>query len=670
MKRKKYKKRKFFDKFSYSNRNTNIFLICSFLFVLFGLTIGYSVLSNVLSIKGDVAIRPFKDIRITSVTGPEISNGAYETYNFKYSHDLLVVNGVLPNTSSSLTYTITVTNNGTVDMDLIDIINSCTDSNVYYELNGINLGDTIEAGTSVTFNLILKTNVGSNNSFTSQLQFIFEESYVDITPPEIVFNPIASSDWKTSDYNVEIKATDDIEVTSFMYCVTTNNSCTPNIVVTNNSNVNVTINTSGNNTICALASDSSKYGPNSVTVCSNKDGNYYKLDKEKPSINVTLNGTKGNNNWYRSNVILNVEGIDNISGYKGHRYQTSTDNGVNYSTLSDYVASNITLSQECVENKVKIIGYDNALNSSEEYTSETIKIDKTAPIITVDGHTSSYSVNYIKPSSNTICTPVSGTTSYDLGTEYTCDVGDGTERTFYVLEDNGDSVDLIMSENLGSTVAWNSSGSNTGGPVTANNYLESQTTSWTVDVSLPTGQQIANAVGNTSWTSGGNSISLSNAPWLYDNLWTSSNTSLPDGYWTSTPYSSDSRRAWSVYSNGSLLRRNVDTTDYGVRPVITISKDEISEGSSTNEYTIPTGTATDNCGGSVSITTEGTVNTNLEGSYPITYKATDEAGNTTTLTLTVNVEQIYANQLEYSNTTYTECSNAQCALDELYELLK
>ena len=667
MKRKKYKKRKFFDKFSYSNRNTNIFLICSFLFVLFGLTIGYSVLSNVLSIKGDVAIRPFKDIRITSVTGPEISNGAYETYNFKYSHDLLVVNGVLPNTSSSLTYTITVTNNGTVDMDLIDIINNCTDSNVYYELNGINLGDTIEAGTSVTFNLILKTNVGSNNSFTSQLQFIFEESYVDITPPEIVFNPVASSDWKTSDYNVEIKATDDIEVTSFMYCVTTNNSCTPNIVVTNNSNVNVTINTSGNNTICALASDSSKYGPNSVTVCSNKDGNYYKLDKEKPSINVTLNGTKGNNNWYRSNVILNVEGIDNISGYKGHRYQTSTDNGVNYSTLSDYVTSNITLSQECVSNKVKITGYDNALNSSEEYTSETIKIDKTAPIITVDGHTSSYSVNYIKPSSNTICTSTNGTVSYDLGTEYTCDVGDGTIRTFYVLEESTNSVSLIMDENIGNNVEWDESGYNDEGPVTALAYLEEQTSNWTVDASLPTGQQIADAVGNTSWTSGGDYISLSNASWLYENL---SVFEGIEGYWTSTPNSSYSTYAWVVNYDGYLNNHIVDRTYDGVRPVITISKDEISEGSSTNEYTIPIGTATDNCGGSVSITTEGTVNTNLEGSYPITYKATDEAGNTTTLTLTVNVEQIYANQLEYSNTTYTECSNAQCALDELYELLK
>ena len=287
MKRKTYKKRKLFDKFSYSNRNTSIFLVVAFLFIIFGLTVGYSVLSNVLSIKGDVAIRPFKDIRITSVTGPEISNGAYETYNFKYSHDLLVVNGVLPNTSSSLTYTITVTNNGTVDMDLTDIISSCTDSNVYYELNGINLGDTIKAGTSVTFTITLKTNVGSNNSFTNQLQFIFEESYVDITPPEIVFNPVASSDWKTSDYNVEIKATDDIEVTTFKYCQTSgeNQTCTPNIDGDKDGTILTINNESEYNTICVLASDSSKYGPNSVTVCSNKDGNYYKLDKTIPVVN-------------------------------------------------------------------------------------------------------------------------------------------------------------------------------------------------------------------------------------------------------------------------------------------------------------------------------------------------------------------------------------------------
>ena len=610
MKRKKYKKRKFFDKFSYSNRNTSIFLVITFLFIIFGLTIGYSVLSNVLSIKGDVAIRPFKDIRITSVTGPEISNGAYETYNFKYSHNLLVVNGVLPNTSSSLTYTITITNNGTVDMDLIDIINSCTDSNVYYELNGIKLGDTIEAGTSKTFTITLKTRVGNNNSFTSQLQFIFEESYVDITPPEIVFNPVATGNWSNSNYNVEITATDDIEVTSFMYCITTNDSCTPNIVITNNSNVNVAINTSsGTNTICALASDSSKYGPNSITVCSNKDGKYYKLDKEKPSINPTITGTTGNNGWYKSNVVINVNGNDlyngvNLSGYKGHRYQTSTNNGSSYGNLSDYTTNNITINQECVDNKVKITGYDNVLNGSNTYTSGTIKIDKTAPVIEVDGHTSNYSVDYIM--SEDICEPVNGEVSYELGTAYICDPGDGTTRTFYMLEENDDTVSLIMDRNLGGNIPWISktdyiaaggsssdygtNGETSFGPITAQNYLNEVTSDWIdVKVSLPTAWQIA-AAGNATYSPMlDGSVSISGS-WLYDNLFCATNTCaerVPNdtaaagdvhSYHTSTPSATLSYIFSQVEYNG-LISGQYPATDYlvGIRPVITINKSHISK---------------------------------------------------------------------------------------------
>ena len=34
------------------------------------------------------------------------------------------------------------------------------------------------------------------------------------------------------------------------------------------------------------------------------------------------------------------------------------------------------------------------------------------------------------------------------------------------------------------------------------------------------------------------------------------------------------------------------------------------------------------------------------------------------------LRKIYAKQLEYSNETYTNCSHAQCALDELYKILK
>ncbi len=179
-------------------------------------------------------------------------------------------------------------------------------------------------------------------------------------------------------------------------------------------------------------------------------------------------------------------------------------------------------------------------------------------------------------SSSISCTSTSGTVSYALGTSYTCNVGDGP-RTFYVLEDNGDSVSLIMNENIGDRVAWNTSGNNADGPVTALAYLEEQTSIWTVEATLPTGQQIADAVGNTSWTSGSNPISLSSAPWLYGNLYTSSNKSLPDGYWTSTPHSGLSNHAWRVYYSGHLNGYFGDSTSTGVRPVITVSKSQLSQ---------------------------------------------------------------------------------------------
>ena len=181
-----------------------------------------------------------------------------------------------------------------------------------------------------------------------------------------------------------------------------------------------------------------------------------------------------------------------------------------------------------------------------------------------------------EPTPTSICTSTSGTVSYALGTSYTCNVGDGP-RTFYVLEDNGDSVSLIMNENIGDNVKWDESGSNEYGPRTALAYLEEQTSSWIVEATLPTGQQIADAVGNTSWTSGGKYISISSAPWLYDNLDGEDSTNLY-GYWTSTPNSSDSRYAWSVLYNGYLISYHiVDHTIYGVRPVITVSKSQLSQ---------------------------------------------------------------------------------------------
>ena len=51
----------------------------------------------------------------------------------------------------------------------------------------------------------------------------------------------------------------------------------------------------------------------------------------------------------------------------------------------------------------------------------------------------------------------------------------------------------------------------------------------------------------------------------------------------------------------------------------------------------PGATATDNCAGTVAVTTSGSVNAGVPGSYTITYSANDGRGNTATRTRTVNV---------------------------------
>ena len=171
--------------------------------------------------------------------------------------------------------------------------------------------------------------------------------------------------------------------------------------------------------------------------------------------------------------------------------------------------------------------------------------------------------------------------NYAYGDEYTCELGDNDEKTFFVLETNGDNVSLIMNKNIdsngkgttsGNTVAWCKSGNdNSCAADGALESLKTSTTGWTKltesQISLPSYDQIYKAAGNK--TSG-----LST--WLYGNL--SVNNSVPYTYWTSTPGGgSNSSFAWTVFYDGELACVGVNRGDsYGVRPVITVSKSNLS----------------------------------------------------------------------------------------------
>ncbi len=65
------------------------------------------------------------------------------------------------------------------------------------------------------------------------------------------------------------------------------------------------------------------------------------------------------------------------------------------------------------------------------------------------------------------------------GTSINYKVNGSTTQSFYVLKDNGSTLTLISSSMVATSVAWDSSGNNKNGPRTANQKLESVTSSWT-----------------------------------------------------------------------------------------------------------------------------------------------------------------------------------------------
>ena len=215
-------------------------------------------------------------------------------------------------------------------------------------------------------------------------------------------------------------------------------------------------------------------------------------------------------------------------------------------------------------------------------------------------------IGQLKPFCKAVTTATLGNIpngNYTYGDEYICDVGDGEDKTFFVLENSSDTVSLIMYANVGvdgkavtssstnrSTVAWvtkedyiaaggtesdwGTNGNNNKGPLTAAKALKEYTSTWAnitqTQVTLPTANQIATVLGQTF-----NNSRITDLPiWLYGNCNLSSDFK---GYWTSSPRVDYSNNTWIVYYDGSLSYSSVYYSgNYGIRPVITIPKSLIN----------------------------------------------------------------------------------------------
>lgn len=140
------------------------------MFVVLGLSIGYSALNTNLSISGDAIVRADVDIRIIDLKFLEATNGGEELYSSKYTKDTTEIFARLPS-NSSITYEVTITNKTNGRFKVSDIVENF--SNITYSLDGIEENGVYDNQT-LTFTITLSNNENDLQEGTLDLNYVFE----------------------------------------------------------------------------------------------------------------------------------------------------------------------------------------------------------------------------------------------------------------------------------------------------------------------------------------------------------------------------------------------------------------------------------------------------------------------------------------------------------------
>ncbi len=137
------------------------------------ISVGYSAFNTKLNVKDIKAVvRVEKDVRVTNVTAQGNNSGVsnWEDYNVNN----ISASVTLPQSTSTVTYTVEITNIGTVEEGILNITNSSND--LEYEIKNYTLKSKICDNTTTTkcskgaikkFEIIIKRKTGANTSSTT-----------------------------------------------------------------------------------------------------------------------------------------------------------------------------------------------------------------------------------------------------------------------------------------------------------------------------------------------------------------------------------------------------------------------------------------------------------------------------------------------------------------------
>ena len=173
-----------------SRRKRNIIMV-SLLAVLAIMTIGYAAFSTQLEIKGTSNIDSRWEVKIIAISAGTPVGTAENAVAPSYTDTTANMNVNLYAPGDSMTYEITIQNNGTLDAVLNSITeNSSNNSAIKFEIAGIKEGDALLAGetTKMTVKISYDANVSgqpenTSADYTLTLNYTQKASGGEVTPP-------------------------------------------------------------------------------------------------------------------------------------------------------------------------------------------------------------------------------------------------------------------------------------------------------------------------------------------------------------------------------------------------------------------------------------------------------------------------------------------------------
>lgn len=140
----------------------------------------YSAFSTKLQIGGELVVRSDNDIRVTNINIKETTNGAYETYNNKYTKDTTSMFVTLPS-NSSITYEVEITNKDSYGYIVNEIETlSNTNSNIDIDIE-LKENDLIDSNSIKTFTITFANNTDTEQGNTLVLKYSFAKNSFIVT---------------------------------------------------------------------------------------------------------------------------------------------------------------------------------------------------------------------------------------------------------------------------------------------------------------------------------------------------------------------------------------------------------------------------------------------------------------------------------------------------------